>query len=192
MAKPHHVLAALAFAAQLANAQAKQPTADSLHRRTTDVASKFEEFSGRPGALYTRTIERIGQIRAEGFRDVNVSVATVTDAGAGGTPFSALLLGIGIRDPGYLGVVDSDELPSFASALALMERRAPELAAALHRTDAVYVARTGLKLIVTGQGKAQRLYISSAHYWIEDVEFEIADVARFRALVDSALTTLKH
>jgi hypothetical protein len=184
--------ASLATVASSAQAQGKPASPDSLHRRTTDVASKFEEFSGRPGALYTRTIERIGQIRAEGFRDVNVSVATVTDAGAGGSSFNALLLGIGLRDASYLGVVDGDELPSFAGALALMERRAPELAAAAHPTDAVYVTRTGMKLIVSGQAKRQRLYISSSHYWIDDVEFEIADVARFRALVESAITTLKR
>jgi hypothetical protein len=84
-----HDYVALALSAQLARAQSKARAPDSLHRRTTSVASKFQQFSGRPRALYTRTIQHIGQIRAEGSRDVNVAVAMVADAGPGGANFSA-------------------------------------------------------------------------------------------------------
>ena len=43
-----------------------------------------------------------------------------------------------------------------------------------------------------GRARRSACTFSSAQYWIDDVEFEIADVARFRALEGSALTTLKH
>jgi hypothetical protein len=74
-----------ALAPTLMNAQVRPAAPDSvLRRRTTEVASKFEEFSGRRAALFTRTTERIGEIRAEGFRMLVISVVTVTGAGAGG------------------------------------------------------------------------------------------------------------
>src|SRR5438270_805577 len=74
-------------------AQAKAP-GDSIHRpRTIEVASKFEEFTGRRGSLFTRTSEKIGEIRAENFRDLTISIATVTEAGPSATTVSALVLG---------------------------------------------------------------------------------------------------
>jgi hypothetical protein len=175
-------------------AQAR-PSADSaLRQRTTEVASKFEEFTGRKGALFTRTYEKIGEIRAENFRDVTVSIATVTDAGPGGQSLSALAFGARyLKDeiPTGVGVIDADEVDSFVNAIALMEKRAPELSTALNATEAIYTAKTGLRLHLEGKGEAQRFYLESPRYGLDPYEFEIHDIPRLRDLIDKAAERLK-
>jgi hypothetical protein len=184
------LIVCLATLAPPARAQGTATASDSLlRRRTTEVASKFEEFSGRKGALYTRTVERIGQIRAEGFHDIALSIATVTDAGGTGGSSSALLFGewrSKRSNPGNVGIVDADEVASLVAAVVLMEKRAPELRAAASPTEAVYIARTGLRVIVSGAGPDQRLYLDSPHYWVDMYEFEMADVPKLRALMETA------